>query len=96
MLARIEIPAWVAQSPVMVDALHAVLVHQSQFVPTRRYPYALTRADETAVVSRDEKTQVDNMIAVQLRQRGLDVDEKSEKQYSKEAARQKPQRGRSR
>ena len=96
MLARIEIPAWVAQNPVMVDALHAVLVHHCQVVPTRRYPYALTRADETAVVSRDEKTQVDNMIAVQLRQRGLGVDEKSEKQYSKEAARQKPRRSRSR
>ena len=92
MLARVEIPAWVAQSQVMVDALHAVLVQQCQIVPTRTYPYLLTRADETAVVTRDEKTQVDNMIARQLRQRGLDVDEKSHKQLSKESARQKPRR----
>ena len=96
MLARVEIPAWVAQSAVMVDALHAVLVQQCQVVPTRTYPYLLTRADETAVVTRDEKTQVDNMIAQQLRQRGLDVDQKSHKQLSKEAARQKPRRGKSR
>ena len=92
MLARVEIPAWVAQEPVMVDALHAVLVEQCQIVPTRRYPYVLTRADETAVVTRDEKTQVDNMIASELRRRGLDTGMKSQKQLSKESARAKPRR----
>jgi hypothetical protein len=92
MLARVEIPAWVAQSPEMVNALHAVLVHQCQIVPTKRYPYLLARADETAVVTRDEKEQVDHMIAQELYKHGLGVGEKSQKQQSKEAARSKPKR----
>lgn len=87
MLARVEIPAWVAQNAVMVDALHAVLVQQCQIVPTRTYPYVLTRADETAVVSRDEKEQVASLMARELRQRGLEVSDKSQKQLSKEDAR---------
>jgi len=92
MLARVEIPAWVAQDPSMVNALHAILVQQCQIVPTRRYPYLLTRADETAVVSRDEKEQVDNMIAREMHKRGLETSEKSQKQQSKESARNKPNR----
>jgi len=92
MLARIEIPAWVAQNQTKVDALHAILVHQCQIVPTRRYPYLLMRADETAVVTRDEKEQVDSMIARELYLRGLETADKSEKQQSKEAARSKPKR----
>jgi hypothetical protein len=92
LLARVEIPAWVARDPAMVDTLHAVLVQQCQIVPTRRYPYLLTRADETAVVTRDEKLQVDNMIAREMYQRGLEMAQKSEKQHSKEAARSKPKR----
>ncbi|MGD2027529.1 MAG: DNA double-strand break repair nuclease NurA [Anaerolineales bacterium] len=87
MLARVEIPAWVAQNAVMVDALHAVLVQQCQIVPTRTYPYVLTRADETAVVSRDEKEQVASLMARELRQRGMEVSDKSQKQLSKEDAR---------
>ncbi|MEJ2485331.1 MAG: DNA double-strand break repair nuclease NurA [Anaerolineales bacterium] len=92
MLARIEIPAWVARDPKMVDALHAVLIQQCQIIPTRRYPYLLMRADETAVVSQDEKQQVDNMIAQEMYKRGLEIAVKSEKQQSKEAARGKPKR----
>ena len=92
MLARIEIPAWVAHNPSMVNALHAVLVQQCQVVPARRYPYLLMRADETAVVTQDEKQQVDSMIAQQLVKSGLGITAKSEKQYSKEAARFKPKR----
>jgi hypothetical protein len=92
LLARVEIPAWVAQDPTMVNALHAVLVQQCQIVPTRRYPYLLTRADETAVVTLDEKLQVDQMIAREVYQRGLELAQKSEKQHSKEAARSKPKK----
>ena len=91
-LVRVEIPGWVAAQPLMVDALHAVLVQQCQVVSTKRYPYLLARADETAVVSRDEKRQVDQMIARELRMQGLDVAEKSQKQQSKEVSRGKPKR----
>jgi len=92
MLARVEIPAWVAQDSSMVDALHAVLVDQCQIVPTRRYPYLLIRADETAVVTRDEKQQVENMLAQEIYKFRQEIAVKSEKQQSKEAARSKPKR----
>ena len=92
MLARVEFPAWVAQDPSMVNALHAILVQQCQIVPTKQYPYLLTRADETAVVSLDEKEQVDRMIAQEMYKRGVGFAEKSQKQQSKEIARQKPHR----
>ena len=91
-LVRVEIPGWVAAQPLMVDALHAVLVQQCQVVSTKRYPYLLARADETAVVSRDEKRQVDQMIARELRQQGLEAAEKSPKQQSKDVSRAKPKR----
>lgn len=86
-IARVEVPAWVAQNRDMVNNLHAVLVQQCQIIATRQYPYLLGRADETAVVSRDEKEQVDNMIAQELRKRGLEVAGKSQKQLTKEATR---------
>jgi len=92
MLARVEFPAWVARDTAKVNALHAILVQQCQVVPLKQYPYLLTRADETAVVSRDEKEQVDRMIAQEMVQRGLGIIEKSQKQQSKEIARQKPHR----
>ncbi|MEJ2757995.1 MAG: DNA double-strand break repair nuclease NurA [Anaerolineales bacterium] len=90
LVARVEIPAWVVQNKQMLNHLHAVLVQQCQVVPTKQYPYLLTRADETAVVSRSEKEQVDNMIAQELYRLGEKVPEKSQKQQSKEVARQKP------
>jgi hypothetical protein len=43
-------------------------------------------------VSKDEKQQVDNMIAQEMYKRGLEIAVKSEKQQSKEAARGKPKR----
>jgi hypothetical protein len=92
MIARVEVPAWVVDTKEMVDALHAVLVQQCQVVPTRKYPYLLTRADETAVVTRDEKEQVDMMIAQELYKTGQEVPERSQKQQSKDVARKKPRR----
>lgn len=63
-LARVEIPMWVAQDKAMVDVVHALLYAQCQI--TDRYPYALTRADEVAVVPTFEKRALDEMIAVEL------------------------------
>lgn len=63
-LARIEIPMWVAREKALVDAIHALLYHQCQI--TDRYPYALTRADEIAVVHPAEKRALDDMIAIEL------------------------------
>jgi hypothetical protein len=83
-LVRIEVPAWVADNKSLLDDLHAVLVDQCQVVQGRPYPYLLHRAHETAVVTRDEKEQVDMMISVELSKRGLVPGYKSSKQYLKE------------
>jgi hypothetical protein len=63
-LARVEMPMSVARSAGLVNAIHALLYDQCQL--TDRYPYALTRADEIAVVSPHEKRALDDMIAVEL------------------------------
>jgi hypothetical protein len=85
-LARVEIPAWVAGDPRLLDGLHAVLISQCQVMGNRPYPYLLHRAHETAVVSLDEKDQVTQMILVELRQRGVEVDQLSNKQGAKEVS----------
>jgi hypothetical protein len=83
-LARVEIPAWVAADPEKLDSLQAVLVDQCRMMGSRPYPYLLHRAHETAVVSFEEREQVTQMIAVELRRRGVEVGEQSYKQSGKE------------
>jgi hypothetical protein len=83
-LARVEIPLWVAADPQKLNHLHALLVAQCRAMGTRPYPYLLHRAHETAVVSLDERDQVTQMIVHELRRRGVEVGEKSQKQGSKE------------
>ncbi len=88
-LVRVEIPAWVADSQNMLNDLHAVLVQQCQILGARTYPYLLHRSHEVAVVSLDEKRQVENMIALELRNRGVKLGYESDKQSSKITAQQK-------
>lgn len=85
-LARVEIPAWVAQDRAMLDNLHAVLVSQCRMIGAQSYPYLLHRAHETAVVSLEEKDQVTMMIVNELRKRGLEVAGASAKQYNKDVS----------
>ena len=83
-LARVEIPAWVAVDPLKLDNLHAALVSQCRIMGSRAYPYLLHRAHEAAVVKQEEKAQVTQMIALELRSRGVEVDEISYKQSAKD------------
>lgn len=83
-LARVEIPAWVAADPVQLDLLHACLIDQCRILGARPYPYALHRAHEVAVVSLQEKDQVTEMIALELRRRGVEPGDKSNKQFHKD------------
>jgi hypothetical protein len=85
-LARVEIPAWVADDGSMLDNLHAVLVNQCEMIGARRYPYLLHRAHETAVVSLEDKEQVTKMIVHELRKRGLEVAGVSAKQFNKDVS----------
>jgi hypothetical protein len=82
-LARVEIPAWVADAPEKLNALHAALIDQCQIMGSRPYPYLLHRAHETAVVTLEEQAQITQMIITELSQRGLPVDEVSYKQSAK-------------
>jgi len=84
-LARVEIPAWVAEDPVQLDTLHAILVSQCRIMGPRPYPYLLHRAHETAVVSFDEKEQVTQMVINELLSRGVQVPHRSHKQSAKDA-----------
>ena len=85
-LARVEIPAWVVENPRMLEDLHAVLVQQCQVMGNRPYPYILHRAHETAVVTVQEREQIDQMVAQELHRRGVEVGEVSYKQSSKSLA----------
>ncbi len=82
-LARIEFPAWVARSADLVDLLHAALVSQCRQMGARPYPYVLHRAHETAVVSMLEKQHLSSLIALQLRQHGVEPGDLSNKQFGK-------------
>lgn len=83
-LARVEIPAWVAHNPEMIDHLHAALVDQCRIMGARPYPYLLHRAHEVALVSMLEKEQVTQMIIAELMRRGVAVGERSNKQFAKD------------
>lgn len=82
-LVRVEVPAWVAEDAAMVADLHAVLVEQSRTMGARPYPYLLHRSHETAVVTREEKEQVDTMIALELRRNGVSPGDASHKSIAK-------------
>lgn len=79
-LARVEMPMWVARDADRVDDIHALVYEQCQLM--WRYPYALARADELAVVRTAERTQLNNLIEVELRRNDQAV-EHSEKLDSK-------------
>ncbi len=68
---RVEIPTWVAQQPEAIDQIQAILVQQCRILGTRTYPYLLHRSHEIAVVTRDEKQQLERMIALELYNRGF-------------------------
>ncbi|MCX8024413.1 MAG: DNA double-strand break repair nuclease NurA [Thermanaerothrix sp.] len=61
-VVRVEIPHWVAVNAEAVDILHGVLIQQTQITPNRRYPYALIRAHELAVVTHEDRKAVAAMI----------------------------------
>jgi hypothetical protein len=81
---RVEIPAWVAEKPETLDPVQAVLVQQCRILGTRTYPYLLHRSHEIAVVTLDEKAQLERMIALELAKQGFPPGEISQKQATKD------------
>lgn len=83
-LARVEIPRWVAEDAEKLGWLHAILVEQCRMMGAKPYPYLLHRAHECAVVSLEEKHQIEQMLQMELRRAGAETDEGSHKQSAKD------------
>ncbi len=74
-------------SPGMLDDLHSILLQQCRVLGNRPYPYLLHRAHEAALVTWQDRQQVAAMIEMELRSRGVDVGEASQKQALKDLER---------
>jgi hypothetical protein len=83
-LARVELPAWVAEKPASVDLLHATLFYQSRLLGARPYPYALHRAHEIAVVSYAEAEQLEQMLLGEMLRQGIYSFDESNKLHHKQ------------
>ncbi len=92
-IARVDIPLWVARDKAAVGALHSLIVAQCAIQGRKHYPYALTRADELAYISSVEKSQLDEMIRVEMFKNALEP-EASNKLQSKGLARSEKRRHR--
>jgi len=68
-IARVETPGWVASDPVKLGQLHAAIWAQCQ--APGRYPYVLARAHEVAVVTTQQRHELENMLANAMLNRGL-------------------------
>jgi hypothetical protein len=80
---RVEIPRWVAEDRKKLELLHAVLIEQCNMMGSKPYPYLLHRAHETAVVRREEKDQVEQLLALELRRVRTEVGDRSYKDSAK-------------
>ena len=68
-IGRVELPAWVAERPALVDRLHAVLLRECE--KGDGYPLALAEAHERAVIRADEREAFFRLMERRLRQAGL-------------------------
>ena len=68
-IARVDIPRWVAEDEGSVTAVHALIIDQCRLLGD--YPYVLARADETAVVGRQDATELNFMIDVIMERHGI-------------------------
>ncbi len=79
-LARVEVPAWVAEDPAALELLHAIICDQVE--RGVGYPVALARAHEQAVLSGYDRRVLQQLIVGALARRGF-ATALSEKQTSK-------------
>lgn len=82
-IVRVDIPSWVAKDNQILDTLHKVLIDQSRILGHKPFPYLLHRAHEIAVVSHQEKYQIDQMLVAEIRNSNGELDEVSGKQTAK-------------
>ncbi len=79
-IARVEVPAWVAQTPAYLDRVHAVVVDQCR--RGQGYPPVLQEAHEEAVITASDRETVHLLVEEALAQAGLAY-EGSAKAWSK-------------
>ena len=68
-VARIEVPVWVAEDPDRLELVHGAIVAQARI--TGDYPYALARADELAFISGPEREAFEEMVTTALLRAGI-------------------------
>jgi len=86
-VVRVDIPVWVGRNPESVGALHSLLLAQCRMQGRNPYPYALTRADEVAVVKQRDKAKLEQLIHAELWKKGINPHTLSAKSWGKELAR---------
>jgi len=83
-IARVDIPLWVVNDRQALNNLHCSLVEQAKIMGNEPFPYLLHRAHEIAVVTHKEKEEIDQMLAIEIRNNGGEMGEKSGKQSAKD------------
>jgi hypothetical protein len=81
---RVEIPAWISADEAHITLLQCALLEQCAVMGARPYPYILHRAHEAAVISLQEKQQIEQLLQIELRRSGGEVGEASGKQSAKD------------
>lgn len=82
-IIRVDVPLWVVDHRKALDELHAALVEQTEIMGNKPFPYLLHRAHEIAVVTHQEKEQVDQMLMIELRNNDVEMGDISGKQSAK-------------
>ena len=68
-IARVDLPMWVARDAAAVQSVHELILDQCKILG--RYPYVLTRADEMAVVGKQDQAELEFRIARMMDRQGL-------------------------
>jgi hypothetical protein len=71
-MARVEMPEWLAHDTARLEAALAAIWSDCRLL---HYPYLLTRAHELALVSRQERASLEQMLRTEMMRRGLRFEE---------------------
>ncbi len=71
-MARVEMPEWLAHDTARLEAALAAVWSDCRLL---HYPYLLTRAHELALVSRQERASLEQMLRTEMMRRGLRFEE---------------------
>jgi hypothetical protein len=85
-IARVEIPLWVAKDVNYIELLHGALLDQCRVLGSRPYPYVLHRAHEVSSLSPAEIEQIKLRLLLELRNHGIQPEERSSKSSAKAAS----------